>query len=280
MSSPDSATVKGRDFSGPFSTVTKYYQSQTTEKLQYKRLRPRYFYTDPKIQQQGQSSKTIHGDVLLQRIRHALNSMPVERHEDQKRFHEEFLRAVAPGLYGHMFESEYPRILKQNGWKGVRPQAMIITPRRWGKTYCVAMFVAAYLMSVPNAVQCIFSTSARISQMILELIYRFYISFPGAQAKIKKYTSETLWIEGDHPGDIRKLYSYPSNEKIWVCCLQYKWALFYVTYSDPVVWGHSRIANHFNSSFRFLGMRTTFLGSRTSLGQEIRPFRWKRLWNG
>lgn len=51
--------------------------------------------------------------------------MPVERSEDQKRFHDEFLRAVAPGLYGTQFEIEYKRVLKENGWDSVRPQAMV-----------------------------------------------------------------------------------------------------------------------------------------------------------
>ena len=90
-----------------------------------------------------------------------------------------------------------------------------------------ALFVAAYLLSVPNAVQCVFSTAGRVSQMFLELVYRFFIAFPGAEKMVIKYTTETLWIQGDHPGDIRKVFSYPSNEKIWSICKSFfKFSIF------------------------------------------------------
>lgn len=128
--------VRGRDVSNAFAAVRSYFQKNATEKLEHKKLRPRYYFTDPKLQSQNTASKTVHGDVLLQRIRYYLANMPVTRSEDQKHFHEEFLRAVAPGfscsfglkiigLYGPQFEVEYKRILRQNGWASVRPQAMV-----------------------------------------------------------------------------------------------------------------------------------------------------------
>ena len=178
----------GRDFSYAFKRVTKYYDEELANTCKSIKLMPRNYYADP-IVQQTRSLKSVHGDVLLQRIRNYLEKMPVIRSHHQKEFHEEFLRAVAPGLYGPSFEIEYQRILKQNGWTHVNPQAMVITPRRWGKTYCVGMFVAAYALAVPGETQSIFSTSARISQMMLELVYKFLASFPEAKKRIAKYTT-------------------------------------------------------------------------------------------
>jgi hypothetical protein len=91
--------VFGRNLSDAFQAVRKYYQKNASERLQLKKLRPRYYFTEPKLQGQLGASKVVPGDSLLQRIRYYLANMPVERSDDQKRFHEEFLRAVAPGMF-------------------------------------------------------------------------------------------------------------------------------------------------------------------------------------
>lgn len=207
--------VFGRDLGMAFGAVTEYYQRAASDLLEHKKLRRRQYYTDPRVQGQRGQGTTVHGDILLQRMRECLAIIGHTRSEDQKKFHHEFERAIAPGLYGPTFEIEYQRILKENGWKSVRPQAMVITPRRWGKTWATAMFVCAYVLSVPNGVQCIFSTSSRVSEMFLELVFRFIVEIDGAKEKVIKHTKEALWIRGDHSGDIRKVYSYPSNPKIW-----------------------------------------------------------------
>lgn len=203
------------DLTHAFAAVRLHYQCSASEQMEHKRLRPRSHYVDPEAQS-GSSRNTVRGDVLLQRIRARLSEIPLERSDDQKRFHEEFLRAVAPGLYGDQFEIEYKRILAENHWESVRPQALVITPRRWGKTYCVAMFIVAYLLSVPRSVQCVFSTSKRVSEKMLELIYKLFSEMPGLKRKIIKHTTETLEIAGDEAGDTRSVSAYPSNERIWV----------------------------------------------------------------
>lgn len=99
------------------------------------------------------------------------------------------------------------------GWENAKRQILITTPRRWGKTYCTAMFVVAYMLCVPNKVQVIFSTSGRISRMFLETVYAFLIPFINPK-RICKATTEALWIYTED-GSISKVFSYPSNPKIY-----------------------------------------------------------------
>ena len=41
--------------------------------------------------------------------------------------------------------------MKMNGFDNLKQQVLCLTPRRFGKTTSVAMFVAAYALSVPNS---------------------------------------------------------------------------------------------------------------------------------
>jgi hypothetical protein len=51
-----------------------------------------------------------------------------------------------------------------------RQQFMAITPRRFGKTTAVSMFVAAFALAVPGTQTAIFSTSRRASSLLLQQI--------------------------------------------------------------------------------------------------------------
>lgn len=53
------------------------------------------------------------------------------------------------------------KIMKMNQFDNLKQQVLCLTPRRFGKTTSVAMFVAAYCLTVPRSEQCIFSTGRR-----------------------------------------------------------------------------------------------------------------------
>lgn len=93
-----------------------------------------------------------------------------------------------------------------------KSEVMIVTPRRWGKTYSVAMFVAACAASLERTEQAIFSTGRRASEKLLQLIYQMLCKLPGIKESIIKKNVETIWIQGPcGPDDIRKISSYPSK---------------------------------------------------------------------
>ena len=76
----------------------------------------------------------------------------------------------------------------------------------------VAMFVAAYCLTVPRSEQCIFSTGRRASQKLLELIRDMILSGKHRDMFIK-CNQETLMCKGENNLDIRKVHSYPSCAK-------------------------------------------------------------------
>ena len=159
------------------------------------------------------------GDKRLSEIRTKLDQITgFDRSEMQKRFHENFLQAVALHLYRDDLDIDMDKIMSQNDWVNLKQQVLCLTPRRFGKTTAVSMFVGAYGLSVSKSNQCIFSTGKRASDKLLEQVMELikliddgtgtnYISWC-------KRKGEILYITNpDNPDDIRKISSYPSGSK-------------------------------------------------------------------
>lgn len=83
---------------------------------------------------------------------------------DQCIMSEKFLSACARNIYGEDFEANELEIMRVNGWDEIKQEIMVCTPRRFGKTWIVAMFVMSYALSVPNCEISIFSPSSRQSE--------------------------------------------------------------------------------------------------------------------
>jgi hypothetical protein len=93
---------------------------------------------------------------------------------------------------------------------------IITTPRRFGKTYSVALFVAAYLLSQPNCEVSIYSTGRRASQKLLVLIKKLVIILAGTEDVIIEFShKETLTVRGPG-GQPSVCNSYPSKVEISV----------------------------------------------------------------
>ena len=94
-----------------------------------------------------------------------------------------------------------------------RVSVLCMTPRRFGKTTAVSMFVGAYALSVSKSTQCIFSTGKRASDKLLELVQTLLKLIPGVEGRMKR-RGEVLTIYGEGgPGDIRTISSYPAASK-------------------------------------------------------------------
>ena len=157
------------------------------------------------------------GDKLMLKLRKLLDYVPKsykgwERSKMQKMFHRNFLQATCLHLYRNDHDLDMHKIMKLNNFDNLKQQVMCLTPRRFGKTTSVAMFVAAYALTVPFSEQCIFSTGRRASQKLLELIRDMIRSGEHADMFIK-CSQETMLIQGPTPLDIRKIHSYPSCAK-------------------------------------------------------------------
>lgn len=153
------------------------------------------------------------GRERLALLRQAFGLFHCERSDMQKQFHEDMIGACARLIFKNDLESELDDLLLELGVDELHSEFMAITPRRFGKTYSVAMFVVAMAWAVEGVEQAIFSTGRRASQKLLELVYRFICEIPGMKESIVKHNVETIWIRGPD-GDIRKIFSYPSNVRI------------------------------------------------------------------
>jgi hypothetical protein len=182
----------------------EYYQSRKLEELDMAMPRA---YGKPKPVQ-----RTYKGDERIQNIRKQLNGFGLERSKMQKQFHESFLQSVCLHLYKDDPDVDMERIMRINNWEDLRQSVLCMTPRRFGKTTAVSMFVAAYAMCVPHSVQSIFSTGRRASQKLLELIRDLVKATPWAD-RIIKCNQEEFILQGDSPFDHRKVFSYPSCAK-------------------------------------------------------------------
>jgi len=162
------------------------------------------------------------GDGRLADLKSALEVVDrtYPRSVHQREFHDAFTASCIRNIYRDEYSSNHLRILEENAWSECRQEVFICCPRRFGKTFAVAMFVAAYAWTQAGQTQCIFSPSRRQSKMLLDSIKKFVCLFEGAESRILKYNQEELWIKGPSgdPNDVRKVCSYPSKVSIGVQC--------------------------------------------------------------
>jgi len=190
-----------------------YYEQETLIELET--TQPKTHMTN--MLDQCKTKQAAQGDKRLLLLRELLDYIPRsyqdwERSVMQKMFHRNFMQAVCLHLYRDDADVDMNKIMRMNQFDNLKQQVLCLTPRRFGKTTSVAMFVAAYALSVPKSEQCIFSTGRRASQKLLELIRDMIIS--GKHRNMfMKCNGETMLIQGDNELDIRKVHSYPSCAK-------------------------------------------------------------------
>lgn len=160
-------------------------------------------------------SKVITGRQRYARARKALGAFGLTPSPMQKLFFNNMFGAAAKLIFRDDFDIERDDFMLDLGLTRMQPQFMAITPRRFGKTYSVAMFVVAMAFAVEGIEQAIFSTGRRASSKLLDLIYSFMCHIPGMKESIQRHNVETIWIDGPHgPKDVRKISSYPSKVKV------------------------------------------------------------------
>ena len=159
-------------------------------------------------------SGTSLGEERLTALRDVLeNGYTWTRSNTQRRFHEAFLNSCVRFLFSQdSTPPDYREILDRNNWEDIRQQCLCMTPRRFGKTVAVGMFVGAIALVVAGSEQAIFSTGRRASNKLLELVSQLVSQVPGGAERIVKSNQETVWIS--HPcGSVSKINSYPSCAK-------------------------------------------------------------------
>ena len=139
---------------------------------------------------------TVPGDAYLREVERLLDSFEgYARSDAQKDFHEAFMNAVLPHIYGTAdFERYGERIKRERGIAELQQEVLCCCPRRFGKTTAVSMFVAVLLYVVPDMWISCFSTGQRASTTLLDQAARFFGTLPGAREKVMKKNQEQFFI--------------------------------------------------------------------------------------
>lgn len=176
-------------------------------------------------------TSAVNGFTRIRKLRQALNVLDAngwERSYHQRVFHENFLNAVVRVLFKKdppgSFEKAYPRLLEQNNWTCITQEILISTPRRFGKTISVCLFVAALLFACPSIEISIYSTCKRISGKLLRNCTRFLtlicdgLKIP--ELPYIKQSQDEVELQGpESKYDTRRLNSYPSKVPCVLCFL-------------------------------------------------------------
>lgn len=175
--------------------------------------------TLPKIYKQYTDKKfwlrNVNGETILKKLNKTLDELGLVRTDQQKVFHKHMVNATIPKIFGGDLTTHKERILKENNWDDIKQEVLVVTPRRFGKTWGVAMFSAACLIEIPCFEIVIFSMALRASRKMLALIDKFISRHPeGSKMVCHPHTQESLTLKGTEPGDERLCKSFPGRSEV------------------------------------------------------------------
>lgn len=165
--------------------------------------------------------KTLRGDAklkLFKKFLEAIDERYMKRSMGQREFHEAFTVACLPHIIGEAeFEKHRAYYLEKFDLDEFKSEVLVTTPRRFGKTTAVSMFVAALLCCCDRMWISIFSTGKRASKSLLMQVKEIIDTIPGMTKRITSSNVEELWI--NPIGCSKKVqearcFSYPSSVKV------------------------------------------------------------------
>jgi hypothetical protein len=199
-------------FSADISRALLIAEKQTKRRVQSRIITKRGSVclgeVDPEyLQERKRACRIASGAAQLAEMFRLLDSFGLQRSKVQKQLHLGMTGAVLQRIFHLESDAEMKVAMTLHRIKSDKQQFMAITPRRFGKTTAVAMFVAALALAVPGITVAIFSTGRRASNLLLQQVKSLLMCIPGAAAKIVSSNVETL-----HMADgamTSKISSYP-----------------------------------------------------------------------
>lgn len=172
--------------------------------------------------QKGAGKATVlKGSVRIDRIRRLLSEAftddqgkLIRRSEPQQNVHEVYIRACLPKIYDDEWDDNREHIMKKFGITRLQMWVLVVMARREGKTWGMAMFIAAMVLSVADIEISIFATCKRTAEKLLKVFNKFLIKamdfIPEEEFVIIKKTQETIIIMGPD-GTERIIGCYPAS---------------------------------------------------------------------
>ena len=151
------------------------------------------------------------GAAHLAELCRLLDAFGLQRSRVQKQLHQGMIGSVVQRIFDGQSDAEMKLAMTRHKIGSCRQQFMAITPRRFGKTTAVAMFVSAFALAVPGTVTAIFSTGRRASNLLLQQIKNMLLCIPGTEAKIVSSNVETIVLQD---GALQsKISSFPGKAR-------------------------------------------------------------------
>lgn len=174
--------------------------------------KPQSLMTPDELEELGlrTSRGTQHpGDTIIEDLEVFLDQFHRSFH--QKLFQRAFLSACLRQIYGDEFQQHRHRVMAKFKFKNAKQQCLVSLPRRYGKTWGTALFIAAFSLHVSGQEVSIFSPSKRQSVMLLDTIYDFLVKF-NVTDRIMRRTEEKMVLKS-LDGKTTKINSYPASTK-------------------------------------------------------------------
>lgn len=152
------------------------------------------------------------GTAQLAEMMRLLDCFGLQRSRVQKQLHNGMTGSVLQRMFCNDSDADMRLGMFTHQLKSCRQQFMAITPRRFGKTTAVAMFVAAFAMACSGSVTAIFSTGRRASNLLLQQIKSMLIAAPGGEERIVASNVETITLDSGG-GQFSKISSFPGKAR-------------------------------------------------------------------
>jgi len=160
-------------------------------------------------------SDKFDGDCVLRTLNSLLamvDDRGYARSPQQVQFHDAFIRASSRVMYRSDWSKSKPAIMESNNWADCPSQILVSTPRRFGKTFSIAIFVAALALSCGLEVV-VFSPARRASRKLLERIVEF-IRLLDCGDRIMEFNQEQCRLKSFQDGKTSLIRSFPSKVSV------------------------------------------------------------------
>lgn len=159
----------------------------------------------------SEDTSSLTGDVIMRRINFVLDNIPgLVRHEYQIQFHAEINDALIPKIYEKEWAAHSSTILKRYGIKKYQPERLICTPRRFGKTTSVIMYIIAVLYCIPRITVAIFSTGKRTASKLKNGVLAHLRTMPKFEELCCENNAEQVAFRFN-ANDTRMISCYPGT---------------------------------------------------------------------
>jgi hypothetical protein len=154
----------------------------------------------------------VPGDVTLRKFRHNFWKRSLNKH--QQIIGEIYLRSNLPNIYGDDFKANELRIKLENGIGSIRPYAFVGCPRRWGKTFVTAWFVACALATFPGTRLIVFGPALRQCLFFMEEVKKglYFLLDENVQFEVLENNKQILRIRPAGQQADNYFHCLPSKE--------------------------------------------------------------------